>query len=402
MPPCEDCRRPLESYENILCRFCQARLFEWAYWPKVRVLFERIWLMVWAADTMPQSMAWHGFTVTTFEVMACIKSTQPWPTSLAGRVTRENEVWRAYFDGVQQYETHANRGTSALEFYMLLIRAIAMRRHYRRYLLQRFHFDVRRNVRRGPKRPGTYTSYDLMLCTEGVALFNLYEGVFLACLRAVSEAQEERKDLLTTLREAVTAMRHTLFKSMAEFIARMLASSVPWMQAEAMIKLAGYMRPHIRMYPSVRRALGEEGEPRTVLLERLAEYILQAHHAGAREPSELLESVKRLVNQIRRLQHKRSLNNAPEPILEGLEAQRTSKQHVPSELEEWHIRQEAIAHLDALIPHAGLSPREAEVLSLQRAGLPYTAIASQLGITKGSVKKFTNRIKKKLRLAANP
>src|SRR5262249_43194691 len=146
-----DCQRPLQSYETLLCRFCLFRLVEWANWSKVRMLFERILPMIWAADPTPLAMAWHAFTDTTFEVMERIKSTQLSPTSIAGHVACEEAVWRAYYAGVRQYETHANRGTSALEFYPLLLRAIAMRRYYRRYLRRRFHYDVRRGTRRGPR-----------------------------------------------------------------------------------------------------------------------------------------------------------------------------------------------------------------------------------------------------------
>ena len=168
-----------------------------------------------------------------------------------------------------------------------------------------------------------------------------------------------------------------------------------------MIKLGGFMRPHIRIYPSVRLALGKEGEPRTVLLERLPEYILEAHRAGATETSELLEHVRRLVDQNRRTLAKQSLHNAPEPMLERLAAHRSSKQHAPSELDDWHAKQELSQRLDALLPRAGLSPREAEVLSLQCEGLSHAAIASKLGIKKGAVKQYTNRIKKKFQRAAH-
>src|SRR5262245_59556310 len=83
---CEDCKRPLESYESILCRFCQARLFEWGDWPKVRALFGHIWFMVWTADPMPLLRAWHNFTGTTFEVIDRIQHTHQGATSLDSRV----------------------------------------------------------------------------------------------------------------------------------------------------------------------------------------------------------------------------------------------------------------------------------------------------------------------------
>ena len=56
-----------------------------------------------------------------------------------------------------------------------------------------------------------------------------------------------------------------------------------------------------------------------------------------------------------------------------------TKQHAPSELEEWYAKQEALQRLEAFIPRAGLSPREAEVWALQCAGLSHRQIASKLG-----------------------
>jgi hypothetical protein len=392
MPQCEDCQRPLESYESLLCRFCQARLFEWGDWPKVRTLFERIWFIVWAADPRPLSIAWHKFTVTTFEVIVHIQRTHQRSTSPASHVECAAAVWRAYFSGVRQYEAHPNEGSRALEFYMLLIRAIAMRRHYRRYLQQRFHFDVRRGKRRGPKL-SRGTSYDLMLFTQGVIFYSLYEGVFHACLQAVSKAQEERKDLLTTLREAVTAMREALFQSMAEFMMRTLKSSLPWMEAAAMMNLSGWVRPQIRMYWSNLKALSEVGDPRTVLAECLPGWVWDATHNGVDLPSELLKTVRHSLDAMRQ---KSSRGARSIPQSQGQNSQRSRRKQQPKALETWQAQEEMRLDVSALKENAKLSPMESLVWELRQQGWKVREIAAERGVDIGTIKTEIFRIKAKL------
>jgi DNA-directed RNA polymerase specialized sigma24 family protein len=217
----------------------------------------------------------------------------------------------------------------------------------------------------------------------------------------VLKAREAERGFYGILTEAVAAMRAVMFESGPEIAGRGMNLSFPGFCEDAAVNLSGWARPQIKMFPSVRQALGEEGEPRTVLRKRLPEYALQAHSAGAREPSELLEHIRRLFNQTRRTQPKRSLHNASESMLEGREAYRNRKQNAPSALEEWYAKQEALQRLDALIPRAGLSPREAEFLSLSRSGLSYSAIASHKGVKVGTVKTVMFRAKAKLSKATN-
>jgi DNA-binding NarL/FixJ family response regulator len=228
-------------------------------------------------------------------------------------------------------------------------------------------------------------------------MYDFWTRIFLAGLDAVDPARRDDPALFTY---AADAMRAVLGELPA-VVARDLHSPYAFQVEIAALSLGGYARPYIKLFPSVRRALGDTGEPRTVLLERLPGYISEASRGGARDICELLESVGRFVNQTRRTRAKRSLHHAPEPVLEALEGQRRRQQHAPSALEEWYAQQEALQCLDALIPRAGLSPREAEFLSLRRSRLSYSAIASQKGVKVGTVKTTMFRAKKKLRKTAH-
>ena len=95
------------------------------------------------------------------------------------------------------------------------------------------------------------------------------------------------------------------------------------------LAFAGWMRRQIRLYPSVRAALGTVGDPRTVLLQRLGGDVLEAFHAGGSTLDEWVKYVQRLVDQTRRTQPKRGLNHAPEFVLESHHAHREHKATCP-------------------------------------------------------------------------
>jgi DNA-binding CsgD family transcriptional regulator len=341
--------------------------------------------------------AWHELVTTLAQIAIAPDRFAPSQTPVASQVASEAAIWEAYRPAIARYQQQVSLDAPAWEFLKLLGDA-DKRRDYCAFLLTRFGIDAQQ---------GIYHNYDALSPSDKPkalsALLDYWnqQAIVHSCLRAVGTAQQAGHDLQRTLQAAVLAMREAVFDGIAQqsiWLHTVANSARPEVTTRM---LAGWVRPQIRMYPSVRSALGAEGEPRTILCERLPAYVLEAHREGARETGELLESVRRLINQSRRTQRKRSPNNAPEPILERLEARRTSKQHAPSELEEWHIRQEVSQQLDALIQCTPLSPREVEFLSLSRSGLSYSAIASQKGIKVGTVKKVMFRAKERLSKTAH-
>jgi DNA-binding CsgD family transcriptional regulator len=318
------------------------------------------------------------------------------PTPLAPHVKQQGGIWRIFERGRKQYAMHANHAHPAVELVTHLEEAIYWRRVYRRYLQQRFGILVSSRGFDARSRSRQFRPDEIDAMTTAVMMYLFCEAKFYASLLNACAAQSCGADAQGIITAAVEGARYVL-EAFPSLVSQMMGSPVDRQRDEAILCMAGVFRPHLKIYPSVRSALGKTGDPRTVLHERLPEYIWQAYCAGARGMRELLEAVRRLVNQVRRKQFKKPLHHASEPVLERLEAHRQSKQQTPSELEEWVAKQEEPQLLDEASTRAGLSRRQAEVWELIRAELSHSAIASQLGIGLGSVKQHTARIYKKLR-----
>jgi DNA-binding CsgD family transcriptional regulator len=304
-------------------------------------------------------------------------------------------IWRKIAAARQDYETQLTLHPHAAEFLWFLDEAITGRRWARRALRR-----AGLVCRGGAVRFLRWLHAAPAAALKPYFAYRRYEWILQAGLCAGYAAYQAGEDVSATVQRATLAMRQMWFNSLPLQHALLMAVPIPEVQAVGALAFAGWMRPQIRLYPSVRAALGTAGDPRTVLLKRLGGDVLEAFHAGGRTPDEWVQHVQRLVDQTRQTQPKRGLDHAPEVVLESLNARREHKQHAPSVLEEWYAKQEALQHLEALIPRAGLSPREAEVWSLQCAGLSHAQIASKLGRAKGSVKQWTSRAHKKLRKAA--
>jgi DNA-binding CsgD family transcriptional regulator len=304
-------------------------------------------------------------------------------------------LWRKVAVARQAYETQLTCHPHAAEFLWLLEEAIVGHRWARR-ALRRVGLVCRggavRFLRRLPAAPAA--------ALEPYCAYRRYALIVQAGLCAGCAAYLAGEGVPAIVQRATLAMRQMWFDSLPLQPAWLMAVPIPEVQAVGALACAGWIRPQIRLYPSVRAALGIAGDPRTVLLERLAGDVFEAFHAGGNTPDAWVKHVRRVVDQTRRMQPKRSLTRAPEAGLESRHTRRKPTQPAPSMLEEWYAKQEARQRLEALIPQAGLSPREAEVLLLQRAGLTHAQIASTLGKAKGSVKQWTFRVHKKLRNAA--
>jgi RNA polymerase sigma factor (sigma-70 family) len=372
-------------------------------WPGVRTLLiaravERLYidcilqkdLLDWVEQGRCVQAAWRAYLTALSSVVR-----PPAGAALAVQVRTMLAVWKAIHMGVQRYSALVQGIEPLVECTGFFTVAIQGRKLWRQYLRHRFRFELRSGVwLPGARQPRNGHEGAYLTCAT--QMYDFYTRIFLAGIDAVDPARRDDPALFTY---AADAMRAALGELPA-VVARDLHSPYAFQGEMAALSLGGYARPHIRLFPSVRRALGDTGEPRTVLLERLPGYIAEASRGGARDICELLESVGRLFNQTRRTQAKRSLHHAPEPVLEALEGHRQKKQHAPSALEEWYAQQEALQRLDALILHAGLSPRQIEILSLVRAGLSHSDIAFQIGINRGTVKQHIHRAQAKLRKAA--
>ena len=296
-------------------------------------------------------------------------------------------AWEAERLGGRRYTARTAGVEPLIEAQGLFCVAIYQRMEYHRDLRQRFRFECRGGVWLPGKRP-PQNGHEAAYFTQTIHLYDFFTRIFLAGVEAVDVTRRDDPGCFTA---ATAAMRAVLLEDLPDIFARGLDSPYEFERIGAALSMAGKVRPAIRMYPSVRKALGESGEPRTVLLGRLPADVLEAHRAGARGVSELLQGVRRLVGQTRQTLAKRVIRPLPEPMLERLEGQPHHTPYAVNELEEWYAKQERLQDLNKRILRAGLSRRQEEVLALRRAGYSHADIAAQLGISLGAVKQHAFR-----------
>jgi hypothetical protein len=399
MPQCHFCHTPPKPDEDIYggCLPCLRMYLERVVWPELRALLRQF--TPTDADVEHTRTARTALYDRALPEMANAAPGLAQTMPLASHVKHQVGIWRIFRRGQKQYETHANHAHPAVELVTHLGEATYWRRVYRRYLRQRFGILASSRGFDGLSTSRSFSPDEMDEMTTAVAMYLFCDTKFYACLLSACAAQACGADTHGIVTAALDGARAVL-GAFSSLVAQIMASPRARQRDEAILSMAGVLRPHLRMYPSVRWALGQTGDPRTVFLERLPDIVWQAYCAGARDMSELLESVRRLVNQVRRKQSKKTLHHTPEPVRERLAGHPHQKN--PGELEEWVARQEALQHLDALISRANLSPGEAEFLALHRRGLSYSAIASQKGVVVGTVKTTMFRAYVKLRNAAHP
>lgn len=402
---CQDCLRNIQrSLAPPLCPRCYdllvelrrqnpgeaARLDEMV-WPHVRRLLvarmaDRLYADPWCWDASVPAMVAAFTTLWADEPPLQDLSDS---SALAARVQYMSHVWQAQDTAGQRYGMLAAGVDPLLECLSLFLTVIRQRRLSRRYLHRRFRVDISRGVLL-PGARAPRSQYEMGMLTVHTQLHGFFRGIFLAGLRAVVTATRDGTDPAS---KALEAMRAAPQRLLPELVTAFLASPYSFQREATAISVAGHLRPFIRMYPSVRQVLGQYGEPRAVLLERLPADVLEAHAKGARSGSELLASVRRLLNQVRREQPENALHLTLEPTSDRREGDH------PGALEEWAAK-EAAQRLQSLIPCAGLSPRESEYFLLHLRGLSYSTIASQKGVAVGTVKTTMFRAVHKLRNAA--
>jgi DNA-binding NarL/FixJ family response regulator len=144
--------------------------------------------------------------------------------------------------------------------------------------------------------------------------------------------------------------------------------------------------------------LSEFGDPRTVLLEFLRGYIRGAHHDGAHTPGELVKAVRRCLDKTVKKAYRRARSSQQS---QGESSQRSRRKHQPKALETWEAQEAIRLDVNTLKESAKLSAKESLVLELQQQGWKIREIAARRGVKVGTVKRETNRIKKKLAAARN-
>lgn len=386
MSSCVGCDVPLPD-EEALCWACFRRVIPQIVWPDVQKLLAALW------SSEEFAALKHALAQTLQERDSdCTIDVSP-AQALARQVNYAQKQWRELWARDIALIQSVNEMTVRDAFTDILLIVILQRRRYRRQLRQWFRVDMQRD-RVLRKNPFPLLPKERELFDVTFQSYWQYEVAFCTCLAAMLKAKKEGRRRVEIAETGVQAMAD-LLQDRPRFIALTLDAPDVASQERATILLSGFIKPQIRLYGSLRRVLGEAGDPRTVLNEMLPGFVTEAYRAGTKDTGALVRHVRRLLDQTRRKGRKKAQHNVPEP--ESLEARRTRKRNAPDQMEEWYTKQEAAGLLEALIPRARLSPGEAEYLSLHRRGLSYSAIATQKKVHRGTVSKTLSRATQKLR-----
>jgi DNA-binding CsgD family transcriptional regulator len=227
----------------------------------------------------------------------------------------------------------------------------------------------------------------------------LCENLLLAGLDALWGAQQiEGKEGVECMRAAVEAML-TILHSLPLFVGPLMESPTEPQQEQGMLSVAGWIATQISLERNrrLRQALAQDDlavdaprmSPFTTLLEQLPAYTYEVwYQEGWTTVEELRTRIASLMEGygidpgLNAHLSEESLRKAHHEI---------SQWGSDTSLQDFAARQEASQRLDEVAAGAGLSPREAEVLALQRQGLTQEQIGTQLDLPRTTVKTYIDR-----------
>jgi predicted XRE-type DNA-binding protein len=237
----------------------------------------------------------------------------------------------------------------------------------------------------------------------------LCETMLLAALEALWGAQQlERKGPTECMQAAVEAMLAVL-QSLPVFVGSLMESPLEHQQEQGTLSVAGWAATQMSLARNRRLRQALAHDDIAVDAPRMSEFAtllgqLPAHTYEAWY-QEGWATVEELRTRIASLMEGYGIDPglpahlSPDSLQQFQQeiAQWGSSQGA---LEEWAAIQEASRRLDEIAARAGLSPREAEVLALQRQGLTQEQIGTLLHLPRNTVKTFVERGAEKMYRAA--
>jgi DNA-binding CsgD family transcriptional regulator len=239
--------------------------------------------------------------------------------------------------------------------------------------------------------------------------YTLYTVVYCMCLHTVAEAVDAGKDLPSILEEAVAAMRNVLCQSVLMFMRRMMFLPDPEIQTAVLVQLSAWAATQITLknHPgggnrlteallAEIRTRGEAGQsPFSLLLKVLPTNVYQAFAKPWGTLQELRNTIVALIQKditghtLQEHVSPESLHKAQQEIADW--------DTLTSSLAAWRAMEEVRQELDRVSQQAGLSPREAEVITLRRQGLTQKQIGIHLTVPRDQVKIHEKRATQKMR-----
>jgi RNA polymerase sigma factor (sigma-70 family) len=259
---------------------------------------------------------------------------------------------------------------------VLLLAEVDMRRICRKVLRRQFGLDMVRHRRaRWADEPRTMeAAHAYIRYVQGYALATAVVVCGLEALVDALQTPGEGPALFQAMRAAMrAAMRTALETRLPLVLATAMSAQSPVHQTAATVDMAGWGRTQVHLYESVRGALEQDGDPETVLRERLPGITYEAWRAVLSQgvPGRFLTDIRRQVHALRREVH-------PWPAPADVPA--------PATPEEVLLRAEARVQLNRALSTRGLSPQQTEMLLLREIeGLTQEETARRLGLSRSTV-----------------
>ena len=300
------------------------------------------------------------------------------------------DIWRKYDDTIKKLQK-ATAGNLSGSAKFLRQHALDMGDKFRELICNNLPFEVDKEtleIRISPEAPESipdeYFTVLTILVSEMYFWYGTWCAASLAYLKAAKAGEEPSKSVVESVLKSYEN-KPTITGALLEF---------PQVAETATLSLSGYVKANMRMYPRIKAALEEDGNASEVYFERLPANVFIAWNErkhGDKMRSFVARTSNLTGQPLARLARSKE---------EFLSLDDTS---ISSFENQFFLREEARLEIESLTGKAKLSRREAELLALRRANPDSTdsELADLMGVKEGTVAALNNRIKTKLKLAAN-
>ena len=408
---CQRCQTPLQPSEAGLCMPCFTQFLWEEFWPAMEEVMHRCLPPGWEpviveAVTQQFPAAWANARLSG------LAPNSPLHTHVQAAAAR----WRTVPARLEALRSLAGGLPPPVQLAGLTCIALAVRDLARQYVSQYYNLDMdqRRFVRSGvgaqrtPDEEMALSLGAMNTLTAACLDAALCETMLLAGLQALGGSQHlEGKAGSECMQAAVDAML-ALLQSAPLCHGTLMESPFEYQQEQGMLSVAGWAATQISLEHNrrLRHALAHDdiavNAPRMSEFPTLCEQLpAHTYEAWYQEGwSTLAELRTRIASSMEQDGVALGLTAHLTPDSLRQAQQELSSWGSNTSLEEFAARQEVSQRLDEAATRAGLSPREAEVLALQRHGLTQAQIGEQLHLPRTTVKTYRERVAEKMYKAA--
>ena len=410
---CQRCAVPLQPSETGLCESCATPLLQFLWrevWPSMEECMHRY--LPAALEAMLRELVAQRFT-EAWNNAPTVGLTPHIPLHV--HVQAGAARWRTVFAGLEAVRSSAGGLPPPVQLAGLTCLGVAIRDLARQYVSQYYNFDIdQKRFVPGDDGPQLTLDGDILLSADTSPLVAacrdaaLCRTMLLAGLQALRGSQHlEGKAGSECMQAAVDAMLGVL-EALPLFTGTLMESPFEYQQEQGMLSVAGWAATQISLEHNrrLRHALAHDdiavNAPRMSEFPTLCEQLpAHTYEAWYQEGwSTLAELRTRIASSMEQdgIDLGLTAHLTPDSLRQA--QQELSSWGSKTSLEEFAARQEVSQRLDEVATRAGLSPREADVLALQRHGLTQAQIGEQLHLPRTTVKTYRERVAEKMYKAA--